>query len=582
MKLDYRYDDFNVGDAHEFDMELGMRAYAADFETTTDPDDCRVWAYAVCSIDNPDIIEHGTSIDAFMDWCKCAANCQLYFHNLAFDGAFIMDWVERNGWKWIGNDDSASDYTYKTIISDMNQVYAITLYFTPMFKVRIYDSLKIIPLSIRQMAKSYGLPIEKGTLDYDEYREIGHELTEVEIRYIDNDVKIAAMVLRSFLDSGLTKMTAGSNALYDYKRSMGGHKLFRRMFPLLDEKEDDFIRKAYRGGFTYVSPRYAGKVVDSGIVFDVNSLYPSVMRSTDGQLLPYGKPVWFDGEYVTDRRYPLWIALVTFSFSIKENHIPTIQLKGNFRYNQTEYLERSDGDVSLAVTNVDWELILSHYDVRHVKWFGGFKFKGNSHLFEEYVDRWVEVKNKASIEGNAGQRQIAKLMLNSLYGKFATRCEVRSRRPELVDGVLKYVDLEPTTREPVYLPVGVFVTSCARYKTITSAQRVFDRFIYADTDSLHLEGTEIPDSIEVDDVELGKWKHESTFDSAKFLRAKCYVEHEVGAENLTVHVAGMPSLCHSQVTMDNFDFGSVYQGKLYTRRVEGGIVLVEGDMEIRR
>lgn len=576
-------DENSYNEGERWDDDLLMKAYTADFETTTDLDDCRVWAFAVCEIDNPENVIYGNSIDDFMEWCKLAANCQLYFHNLAFDGAFIMDWVERNGWLWVEDSHSVSDMTYTTIISDVNQVYCITLYFTPYFKVKIYDSLKIVPLSIDAMAKAYGLSINKLELDYKTKREIGHILTEHEKEYIKHDVQIAAYVMDIFLKQHLTKMTAGSNALADYKKICGGSKKFRRMFPFLDVEQDEFIRKAYRGGFTYVNPKYQGKKIGEGIVFDVNSLYPSVMAACDGQLLPYGKPEWFDGEYENDRRYPLWIALVTCVFDIKDNHIPTIQLKGNYRFKQTEYLEHSEGEVTFAVTNVDWELIKEHYNLKHVRWFGGYKFKGNRSLFNEYVDKWVGIKNQATIDGNAGMRQIAKLMLNSLYGKFATRTTVYSRRPEINEkDVLTYVDMEPTTRDPVYLPVGVFITSYARYKTISSAQSVYERFIYADTDSLHLCGVNVPTNLDVDDVRLGAWKHESTFNQAKFLRAKCYVEKEKGEEDLTVHVSGLPIRCHSQVTIDNFDFGSVYNGKLYTKRVKGGIVLVEDTIEIRK
>ena len=147
---------------------------------------------------------------------------------------------------------------------------------------------------------------------------------------------------------------------------------------------------------------------------------------------------------------------------------------------------------------------------------------------------------------------------------------------------MRYVDLPPEERDPVYLPAGVFITAWARYKTVTTAQSVYGRFIYADTDSVHLIGTDIPDCIDVDAVRLGAWKHESTFYQAKFLRAKCYMEYEEGSDTPTVHVAGMPGQCHRYVDIDNFEFGRVYPGKLYTRRVHGGIVLYEGDMEIRR
>ena len=570
----YNLDDFNS------EEDFPMRIYTADFETTTDPNDCRVWAYAICSVDDPDFIVYGNSIEDFMMWCSLAANCHLYFHNLGFDGAFIIDWLEKNNWKWIEDKANAVEKSYTTLISDMNQMYCITLYFSKIAKVKIYDSLKVIPLSVKQMAKSYGLEEGKGELDYETYREPGHELTDEEKDYIRRDVQIVAHVLGTFIDAGLTKMTAGSNALYDYKKMMGGHKRFRSMYPVLSKEDDDFIRKAYRGGFTYVSPRYQGKLLGEGIVFDVNSLYPSVMNACDGQILPYGKPVWFDGEYKQDVRYPLWIGLVTCMFKVKPDHIPCIQLKGNFRFKQTEYLEDSKGEVTFACSSVDWDLICQQYDVRNVSWFGGYKFKANQYQFKSYVEKWIKEKNQATIEGNPGKRQIAKLMLNSLYGKFATRLTCVSRRPVLDEnGVVHYVDLPPEERDPVYLPVGVFVTSYARYKTITSAQKVYDRFVYADTDSLHLLGTDIPDCLDIDQVELGAWAHESTFTRAKFLRAKCYTEEING--KLETHVAGMPYNVHSQVTLDNFDFGTTYHGKLYQKRVAGGIVLVPGEIQIR-
>ena len=573
---DYGY---NTGEFCEFDWAGNMRAYVADFETTTDVNDCRVWAWCVCSVDNPDMLEYGNSIEGFIDWCRAAANCQMYFHNLAFDGAFIMDWLEHNGWTWIEDRKEAKNNTYTTIISDSNQVYMLTLYFEAGVKVVIYDSLKIIPLSVAQMAKAYGLDEGKGTLDYTAYREVGHELTNEEKEYIRLDVQIVAKVIKTFLEGKLTKMTAGSNALYDYKQMLGGYKKFRRIYSIIDKDVDDFIRRAYRGGFTYCKPDLAGVELGEGIVLDVNSLYPSVMAATDGQLLPIGDPVWFDGEYKYDKYFPLWVAVVNCRFKIKPNHIPCIQLKGNFRYGQTEYIEDSKGEVTFMISSVDWELITQQYDVKDVHWHGGFMFQANDVQFKKYVDKWTDVKIQATLDGNKGKRQIAKLMLNSLYGKFATRLEVKSRRPILINDVLRYVDLPPVERESVYLPVGVFITAYARYKTITSAQKVYDRFVYADTDSLHLLGTEIPECLEIDDVKLGAWKHESTFQRAKFLRAKTYMEECDG--ELTIHVAGMPAKLHSQVTFDNFNFGAKYYGKLYIKRVAGGIVLVEGEMEIR-
>lgn len=578
-----RDDDSSYGDYSEewWEDTLIRKSYTADFETTTDPDDCRVWACAVCEIGNPDNVECGQDVAWFIEWCSNHSQCNVYFHNLAFDGAFIMDWLERNGWLWVESRDKATDRTYTTVISDANQVYCIELFFTRTFTVKIMDSLKIMPLSVASVARSFDLPILKGSIDYEAPRAVGHIMDEEERAYIRNDVQITSMAMETFLNEGLNKMTAGSNALSDYRAMKGGKRGFKTWFPFIDKEQDDFIRRAYRGGFTYVNPKFQGKKIGEGIVFDVNSLYPSVMAACDGQRLPYGRPEWFDGKPPVNDAYNLWVAQITCSFRVREDHIPCIQLKGNFRFNQREYLEKSNGDVTFTITNVDWELIQQQYHIYNLKWNGGFMFKSASFLFKKYVDKWVGIKNQATVDGNKGMRQIAKLMLNSLYGKFATRTVVHSRRPMLVNDVLRYVDLPPEERDPVYLPVGVFVTSYARYKTITAAQSVYDRFIYADTDSIHLIGTEVPDCIEVDDVKLGAWKHESTFYQAKFLRPKCYLEYEVGKDKPTIHVAGMPTSCHRHVDIDNFELGAVYPGKLYSKHVHGGIVLVEGTMQIK-
>lgn len=570
---DYGY---NAYDMWEGDT-LEMKVYTADFETTTDPNDCRVWAYACCDIDDTDNVSYGNSIEQFIGFCYSHPNCRLYFHNLAFDGAFIFDWLEKNGWKWEGGRSSDTPMTYTTLIGDTNQVYQITMCFGKTKHVRIYDSLKVIPLSVKAMAKAYGLDEGKGELDYEAYREVGHILTSEEKDYIRRDVQIVAKVLRVFLNEGLSKMTAGANALSWYKTSLGGVRAFRHVYPLIDADEDAFIRKAYRGGFTYTDPRHACEEVGEGIVLDVNSLYPSVMHDCK---LPIGKGKWFDGVPCPDDRYDLWIACLTFRFTVKDEHIPCLQIKGNSRFGQTEYIRDSGLSVTITITSVDWELILQQYDVFNVHWHGGFLYQSNDLQFKDYVDHWNAEKVKAGQEGNLGKRQIAKLMLNSLYGKFATRLIVYGRRPQLFeDGVVRYVDMEPEEREPVYLPVGVFITAYARYKTITSAQKCYDRFLYADTDSLHLLGTEYPDGLDIDSFRLGAWKHESTFTKAKFLHAKCYVEQIDG--KLSTHVAGMPANVHSQVTLENFNLGSVYHGKLYQHRVDGGIVLIAGDMQIR-
>ena len=148
------------------------------------------------------------------------------------------------------------------------------------------------------------------------------------------------------------------------------------------------------------------------------------------KLLPFGEPIFFNGKYQDDKVYSLFIQMITCCFEIKKDKIPTIQLKNNMSFKANEYLESSNNEiVCLVLTNVDLKLFLEQYNVYELEYVCGWKFKGINGIFEKYIDKWITRKNEATISGNKGQRTLAKLMLNSLYGKFATSLEVQSKIP---------------------------------------------------------------------------------------------------------------------------------------------------------
>lgn len=555
-----------------------MALFTADFETTTDPTDCRVWACGICEIGNPDNFIYMNDIDGFIEWARKQRKVTTYFHNLKFDGEFILCWLFENGFKFVADRRDLEKNTFTTLISDKGQFYSLEICFERKGKEKdcltIYDSLKILPFSVEAIAKGFNLPISKLEIDYNKTREKGHILTKEEVDYLRNDVEIMARALHILFEQGLTKMTQGSNALFDYKRTVGT-KNFNKWFPIPDYDSD--IRQSYKGGFTYLNPKYKEIDLKDGIVLDVNSLYPSVMYY---QPLPYGEGIFFKGKYEPDKIYNLHVQMFTCQFELKPGYIPTIQLKNNLAFVPTQYLESSDGeDVTLCLTNVDLELFFEHYNVYNIEYHSGWKFKSTVGLFKEYIDKWNTVKMESTLNGNKAMRTLAKLMLNALYGKFALNPNVQSKIPWYDNGVVKYKLGEKETRDPIYIPVGTFITAWARYKTIDSAQKVYDRFVYADTDSLHLIGTEIPDMLEVDPVKLGAWKHESTFTRARFIRQKSYIEEIDGELNITC--AGMPERCYQYVTWDNFHTGSSYDGKLGMTHVNGGIVLKDIPFSIK-
>ena len=181
------------------------------------------------------------------------------------------------------------------------------------------------------------------------------------------------------------------------------------------------------------------------------------------KLLPYGYPEFFEGEYKEDKAYPLYIQqILVTSFRLKKNKIPTIQIKNSLSFSENEYIENYNTNkklepLILVLTNIDLKLFLEQYDVEGLEYLSGWKFKGVDFLFKKYIDKWIKVKIEATKEKNAGKRQMAKLQLNSLYGKLATTLEATSKEPFLKDNEVHYSLGEKEAKKGVYLPRSEFL-----------------------------------------------------------------------------------------------------------------------------
>lgn len=556
-----------------------MKCFTADFETTTDENDCRVWAYAISEIGNPDNFIYGNNLDDFMEFCaNPKENYKIYFHNLKFDGSFILSWLEEHGFEFVEDKKNRDSGTYTSLITDLNVFYSIEVYFSisrknhKTNKVQFLDSLKILNFSVEQIAEDFDLPIRKLSIDYHEKREVGHILTRQEIDYIRNDVEIMSRALDFMFQNDMKKMTISSNAFNNFKEMQ---PKFKQLFPVLSKGYDDDIRKSYKGGFTYLNPKYKEKQVEQGIVFDVNSEYPAMMRY---KLLPFGMPMTFIGEYKPDKLYPLYIVSFTCRFELKEGKIPSIQIKHSMDYQENEYLESSNDLITeLTLTSVDYELFRENYNVYDLHFIGGYKFMAKHGIFDKYIDYWTEQKIKAKKEHNSSMTRLAKLMLNSCYGRFgiSTRSVMKKPFQSKQDGIVKFAPYKGKERKSVYTALASFVTSYGRDYIIRSSQVIRewsinkygeDYYIYSDTDSIHLrlvneqeDIEELSKVMEIDDYKLGAWKPESRFIHGSYIRQKCYVE-ESPEHQLNVTIAGFPKQLAPLMTFDNFKIGFTTDG----------------------
>ena len=97
-------------------MGKKLLKYVADFETTTQEEDCRVWAAGIYSMENEEFYL-GNDIEFFLNFANTMGNAVFYFHNLKFDGSFIIDWLFRHNFKHTTNRKKLNPGEFNTLIS---------------------------------------------------------------------------------------------------------------------------------------------------------------------------------------------------------------------------------------------------------------------------------------------------------------------------------------------------------------------------------------------------------------------------------------------------------------------------------
>lgn len=554
-------------------MGQTKRWYVADFETNNSgeaisSETTHVWLWDIC--DPQRDYEHitGDRIDYFISELSLLSPCTIYFHNLKFDGAFIIDWLLKHGYRYT-EERKLSKGQFSALISEAMVFYAIKV-FAGSSTVEIRDSSKKIAGTVRDIAYAYDLPITKGEIDYKLHRPIGYKATTDEIDYIRRDTEVVARALKEQYNAGLTRMTASSDALQQYK--MQCPKNFKELFPVLDLAIDNVLREAYYGGMVICNPKYAGVELSTPVfVYDDNSMHPSQMYY---KVMPYGEPKEFRGRYRRDEKYPLYIQRINVCCKVKEGHIPVVMTRKGM-FHGIQYLTDTRGElVSLTLTDVDLEILFEHYDIFEIAYNGGFAFMGSKGLFKSYISEVYAEKTRSK----GAKKAINKLKLNGLYGKFATNPTHYRRIPYLDKNIVKYSMGEAEVGEPVYTPVAVWTTAYSRQTLVKAIYANKEHFVYCDTDSVHT--LEPAKGITIHESNLGDWKLEKVYVKAKYLGQKAYYGQTENG-NKDIKLAGCPKNILEDIEFFDFFIGAEYNGKLMPKRVDGGVILVERTFTVK-
>lgn len=529
---------------------------------------------------------NGIDIESFFTRLFSMKSTIIYFHNLKFDGSFIMYYLLNHGFK-ISND--KSDCSIKPLITDRLVWYTFTVYKNRQ-KYIFRDSAKKIIGDLRTAAEDFGLSIRKGEIDYKLHRDEGYIPTSEEVEYIHHDTEIMSDILEYYYENGMGSMTNATDALKAYK-SIINEKFFNHLFPSLPKSIDDFVRKSYKGGYCYLNPLHFDKDLTNVYCYDVKSMYPTVMANDE---LPFGIPLYYEGHYKTDELYPLYICQIRACFDLKKGHIPSIQTK-SFMTVKLNYIRTSNGQLmDLFLTSVDYERFLSDYNIYDIEFIDGYKFRSSKTLFREYVEKYFNLKETST----GAKKQLYKIFLNSLYGKFAMNPEKAQALPFWTDKKLAFQKTEVVEEESIYTAVASFITANARKRLLNGIYANLENFIYCDTDSMQLlkpaKNVELGKKLGQWNLENGEYedndinKPKTFITAGRYLGQKCYMLIGFNPKKDKAielkKIAGAPLSVKKSITLDNFRINFTSDKDEYpkfrVKQVKGGAVLVPTEFTI--
>lgn len=609
--------------------------YVADFETC-DTDELfdidkktgekiyyqRVWLAGYKNLKTMES-KYFTTLDDFMKDIlgrkKGNSNREYGFHNLKFDGSFIVPWLLKNG--YTVSHDKPGEKEFSVLVDNRNNWYSITIQVTKKRKVTIWDTQKLFPTALEYLPDIYGTPTKKVKEDesfYTKKRPLGYEPDERDLHYFENDLQVPAEVLNRHIELfGLRfKKTQASQSFYNFEQTF---KNWRWRFRPLSTEVDNAIRKAYWGGISYVPPDKVQKDFYNILVYDINSSYPHKAAECK---LPYGHTLSEYGEDKHPDMSKFWVAEALVEFKLKPHCIPCIPAKAITEgrpIDADKWVDNSHGIVRMVFSNIDYETIQMSYDFTVVRWMWSIHWAWKRHKeIANFVHKNNNIKvkyGKLAKETTDPEKKIeymtmrnrAKIDNNSFYGKFGEEVVKIGKTPYLenVDGkeVVRWkadrVD-EQSEYNRKFLPVAIAITAWGRRQLVQLANKLGEHFLYCDTDSVHFLKTGeyiIKESaekgeIEVDDLKLGAWSFEGEYKRGRYLRSKCYMEETTDGE-IEATVAGLPADPHtgqfskkrSCLNWENFWIGTVIppekSNKLRTVRTPTGSKLIPTSFQIK-
>jgi hypothetical protein len=375
------------------------------------------------------------------------------------------------------------------------------------------DSYALWPHKLKELANSFCPEIPKLEVDIEHFDPTNEE----HIKYAKRDVEILLLGLPRLFDLleehfhiHPSATTAGT-AMRGWQRTLRDGKYYDGS--LYSEKEL-FIRDGYYGGLVFLTNNILNR---NCITYDRNSSYPASMLKHG---VPCGKPMK-TSKYEED--FPgIYRVRVKAPDDLIIPILPARNIKGAMRWYR--------GTFDTVVTTQELIFAAKHgYEIQEI--YEGYFFESIEFPFNDFINlcREIRIQYKGKPE-----EILAKLMQNSLYGRFCARRE-RNRilTGDLTDEELSsckpldefgyfYIKKELDEKLLCLPQWGVFITANSRLALLEQCYNIGpENVIYGDTDSITIKsGNEHGLDIGND---YGQWKREKEWDVFRAIAPKVYV-----------------------------------------------------------
>jgi hypothetical protein len=468
----------------------------------------------------------------------------IYFHNLYYDFNIIICELMYNDFtQWIQEKNENLEYPKLDIIRDkvidpekifivmgdtLKRAVGVDIFYRgKLFQIR--DTFRIISSSQDDILKSFGYEL-KPKIDF-ENLDINEPWEIVELRNRNRyDVISLSQCIEKFKKTlydkyGAKGDTASSIALSAIKNMLG--EKYDELFPIIAGTEfEELSRLAYNGGICQHTYHHEQGIERNNLYYlDINSSYPNTMRED----VPFGIPT-FTTEFT--EQYSEYLIYV--EFELNKPYIPCIRcssaerinilygLKSETYHKRDEFPHKFKGH--LALTSYDI-LMLKRYYKFEMTIIKGFVYETNP-IFKEFIEKLFREKYLYKKSGNKVMELAIKLILNSLYGKFAQDLSGD------VQFITKHekITIKCKDNKKIYCPLSSCIVSHARYNLMKEVNREPLNFVYCDTDSAIIFDKDKFNQLAIGN-NLGQWSFE--FDGKKIERLKI-----LGKKNYIIEVDG--------------------------------------------